>query len=54
LEGVQQQQKLPKTPGNADSDALLMSRFENCAAAAAQKKRAPRGFLRASCHGGFN
>jgi len=28
FEGVQQQKKLPKTPGNAFSDALLEVRFE--------------------------
>ena len=32
LEGVEQPKILPKNPGNALSDALLMSRFQNFAA----------------------
>jgi len=38
LEGVEQPKISPKRPGNALSDALLMSRFQNCAADAAKKK----------------
>jgi len=38
LEGVEQPKISPKTPGNALSDALLMSRFQNFAADAATKK----------------
>ena len=39
LEGVEQPENPPNTPGNALSDALLMSRFENLAADAAKKLR---------------
>jgi len=42
LEGVEQQKILPKKPRNALSDALLMSRFQNFAAHAAEKN--PRFF----------
>jgi len=42
LEGVEQPKNSPKNPGNALSDALLMSRFQNLAANAAKKK--PRVF----------
>jgi len=38
LEGLEQPTKSPKEPGNALSDALLMSRFQNFAADAAKKK----------------
>jgi len=38
LEGVEQPKISPKTPGNALSGALLMSRFQNFAADAAKKK----------------
>ena len=40
-EGVELSKILPKTPGNAVSDALLMSRFQNFVA---KKICAPRGF----------
>ena len=48
-EGVEQPKISPKTPGNALSDALLMSRFQNFAADATKNKpvfwnRASRGF----------
>jgi len=36
LEGVEQPKISPKRPGNALSDALLMSRFQNFAADAAK------------------
>jgi len=36
LEGVEQPKISPKTPGNALSDALVMSRFQNFAADAAR------------------
>ena len=39
LEGVEQPKISPKKPGNALSDALLMSRFEKFAANAAAKKK---------------
>jgi len=38
LEGVEQPKISPKKPGNALSDALLMSHFQNFAANAAKKK----------------
>jgi len=38
LEGVEQPKISPKKPGNALSNALLMSRFQNFAADAAKKK----------------
>ena len=38
LEGVEQPKISPKNPGNALSNALLMSRFPNFAANAAKKK----------------
>jgi len=44
LEGVEQPKISPKKPGNAFSDALLMSRFQNFAADAAKKKTT--GFLK--------
>jgi len=44
LEGAEQPKISPKKPGNALSDVLLMSRFENFAADAAKEKTA--GFLR--------
>jgi len=45
LEGVEQPKISPKKPGNALSDALLMSRFQNFAADAAKiKPRSPRFF----------
>jgi len=37
LEGAEQPKKSPKKPGNAFSDALLTSRFQNFAADAAKK-----------------
>ena len=37
MEGVEQPKISPKKPGNALSDALLMSRFQNFAADAAKK-----------------
>jgi len=43
LEGVEQPKISPKNPGNALSNALLMSRSQNFAADAAKKKTA-RGF----------
>ena len=43
LEGVEQPNISPKKPGNALSDALLMSRFQNFAADAAKKN--PRSVL---------
>jgi len=47
LEGVQQQKKSPKNPGNAFSGALLMSSFQNFDAGAATNKNHPeRGFLK--------
>ena len=47
LEGVEQPKISPKNPGNALSDALLMSRFENFADDTAKKRnRALRGFLK--------
>jgi len=45
LEGVEQPKISPKTPGNAFSDALLLSRFQNFAADAAKKKTALRTFF---------
>jgi len=42
LEGVEQPKKSPKNPGNALSDALLISRFQNFAADATKKN--PAGF----------
>jgi len=42
LEGVEQPKISPKKPGDALSDALLVSRFQNFAADAAKKK--PRFF----------
>ena len=42
LEGVEQTKTSPKKPGNALSDALLMSRFQNFAADAAKNKIALR------------
>jgi len=44
LERVEQPKILPKTPGDAFSDALLMSCFQKFAADAAKTNRAPRGF----------
>jgi len=38
LEGVEQPKISPENPGNALSDALLMSRFQNLSAHAAKKK----------------
>jgi len=38
LEGVEQPKKWPKNPGNALSNTLLMSRFQNLAADTARKK----------------
>jgi len=38
LEGVEQSKISPETPGNALSDALLMSRFQNFAADTPTKK----------------
>jgi len=45
-EGVEQPKISPKTPGNALSDALLMSRFQNFAADAAKTNRTPCSFLK--------
>ena len=46
LKGVKQSNMLPENPGNALSDALLMSRFQNFAADAAKKfKTALRAVL---------
>jgi len=42
FEGVEQPKTSPKTPGNALSDALLMSSFKNFAAVTANKKTALR------------
>jgi len=39
LVGVEQPKKSPKPPGNALSDALLLSHFEDFAADAAKKNR---------------
>ena len=44
LERVEKPKISPKTPGNASSDALLMSCFQNFAADAAKKNRAKHGF----------
>ena len=44
LEGVEQPKISPKKPGNALSDALLMSRFQNFADAAKKKPRSARFF----------
>jgi len=46
LEGVEQPKKSPKKLGNAFSDALLMSRFQNFAADAEKKNAVFGGFLR--------
>jgi len=46
LEGVEQQKLTPKKPGNALSDALLMSRFQNFGAEAAKKKPRSVRFLK--------
>jgi len=49
LEGVEQPKKSPKPPGNALSDALLMSRFQNFAADAANNYHCtPRCFFEIS------
>ena len=45
LEGVEQPKISPKTPRNAFSDALLMSRFQNCAVDDAKYKTALRAVL---------
>ena len=45
LEGVEQPKISPKTPGNAFSDALLLSRFQNFAADAAKKKNRASHFF---------
>jgi len=50
LEGVEQTKESPENPGNALSDALLMSRFQNFAADAL-KDRAQRSFVKTA---GFN
>jgi len=42
LEGVQQQKSPPKNPGNAFSDALLISSFQNFAGGGAKRKTALR------------
>jgi len=42
LEGDQEPKKSPKNPGNALSDALLMSRFQNFAADAASAREKKR------------
>ena len=44
LEGVEQPKISPKKPGNAPSDALLMSRFQIFAADTAKKNPCCRGF----------
>jgi len=46
LERVEQLKISPKTPGNAFSDALLMWCFQDFAADAAKKNRAPHDFLK--------
>jgi len=46
LERVEQPKISPKKPGNTFSDALLMWCFQNFAADAAKKNRAPRSFLK--------
>jgi len=46
LERVEQPKISPKTPGNAITDALLMSCFQNFEADAAKQNRTPRGFLK--------
>jgi hypothetical protein len=53
LEGVEQPKKSPKKLGNAFSDALLLSRFQNFAADAEKKNRAPRGILNAALRAVF-
>jgi len=45
LEGLQQPKRSLKTPGNALSDVLLMSRFQNFAADTAKKKPSPDGIF---------
>jgi len=45
LEGIEQPKKMPKKPGNALSDAILSSRFENFAAHAAKYKTALRAVI---------
>jgi len=46
LEGVEHPKISQKNPGNAFSDALLMSRFQNFAADAAKKKPRSRSILK--------
>ena len=44
FDGLQDQKKLLETPGNALSDALLLSLFQIVVAGAAKYNRALRGF----------
>ena len=46
LERVEPPKISPKKPGNALSDALLMSRFKISRLTPQKKNRAPRGFLK--------
>jgi len=46
LQKSEQPKISPKNPGNALSDALLMSRFQTFAADAAKKNRTPHSFLK--------
>jgi len=46
LEGVEQSKILPKTPGNALSDALLMSHFQKIASDAAKQKPRSARFIK--------
>jgi len=54
LERVEQPKVSSKKPGNAFSDALLMSRFQNFAADAAKKNRVRTFFLKNRASRGFN
>jgi len=46
LEGAEQPKISPKDPGNALSDALLLSRYQNFAADAAKKKPRSTQFVK--------
>jgi len=50
LEGVDQPKISSKNPGNAFSDALLMSRFQNFAANAAKKRPRCARFFETALH----
>jgi len=54
LEGVEQPKKWPKPPGNAFSDTLLMSRFQNFAADATKKQTALRAVFWNRASRGFD